>query len=401
MTDSPTTHYLNSDFDLTLRPRPRQLALPRLVRQVRELSVQALLGAQAGDSVLVQVELPPEFLAHLGGCGLPVPALLRHPAIDPVKRFRPFGWSAEAIELNRMHRRPAKHPTLEVVRRVNSRSLALELEAQLEPRGAPGSVVESAAELESFLARAPAGSEWVVKAEHGHAGLANRRLRAPGLAPADRRFVEARFAEDDRLVVEPWLPREHDWSVVFDVPFDRATLRIHETVNTRDGALIGALFEPGGGAATPWDAALAGMAERVSSKLKDEGYFGPVCVDAFSWRDRARSGLRVLVDLNCRRSMSDGAHRLWQRLAPERSFYYRFFNRGKLSLPDELASALDALGPRRYEPGQRRGILLLSPLHVSAEGERWRPAKLAVAFVADGRPQILELERWFRRRFEV
>jgi len=401
LADSPNTHYLNSDFDLSLRPRPRQLERPRLVRQVRELSVQALLGTRAGDSALVQVEVPQEFLAHLADCGLPIPTLLRHPTIDPATQFRPFGWNVEAIELNRRHIRPAEHPPFEVVRRVNSRSLALELEADLDPGGPPGSVIESPAELDAFLSCAPPDGEWVVKAEHGHAGLANRRLGRPHLTPADRRFVDARFAEDDRLVVEPWLSRQRDWCVVFDAPFDRSALRIHETVYTRDGALIGALFEPGAGVSGPWFEELAGMAERVASKLDGEGYFGPVCVDAFNWRDGPRSGLRVLVDLNCRRSMSDGAYRLWQRLAAERTLYYRFFNRRKLSLPEDLSPALAALGPQRFDPAQRRGILLASPLKVAAEGESWRPAKLAVAFVADGRPGTFELERWFRRQFEV
>ena len=40
--------------------------------------------------------------------------------------------------------------------------------------------------------------------------------------------------------------KERDWCVVFEVPFDASTLRVHETICTADGALIGALFEPGG-----------------------------------------------------------------------------------------------------------------------------------------------------------
>jgi hypothetical protein len=398
--DSPTAHYLNSDFDLSLRPRPRQVGNPALVRQVRELSVQALLGASDRDSVLVRAEVPREFLAHLAESGLPVPRLLRHPEVDPVAHFRPFGWSAEAIELNRLHERPAEHPPLSSIRRVNSRSLALELEADLAPEGPSGTVVESPAELDAFLARAPAAIEWVVKSEHGHAGLANRRLGRPRLTPADRRFVDDRFAEDDRLVVEPWLARERDWCVVFDVPFDRSALRVHETLCTRDGALIGALFDPGGDPGT-WSEDLAATAERVASKLDAEGYFGAVCVDAFTWREGDRLRLRPFVDLNCRRSMSDGAYRLWRRWAPERTLYYRFFNRRKLSLPAELPRALAALGQHRYDRAERRGILLVSPLQLGAAAQTWRPGKVAVIFVADERSGVFELERWFRDRFEA
>ena len=401
MADSPRTHYLNTDFDLSLRPRPRQLDHPKLVRQVRELSVQGLLGAAETDSVLVRAEVPAEFLEHLDRCGIPAPTPLLHPQIDPATQFRPFGWSTEAMELNRLHRRPVQHPDLEVIRRVNSRSFACALEQEMDADARRGAVVDSIAKLESFLAHARAGSAWVIKAEHGNAGLANRRLGQPRLTATDRRFVEDRFSEDDRLVVEPWLPRERDWCVVFDAPFDPRTLRIHETVCTADGALIGALFEPDGGVATPWLDELSLMAERVAAGLDREGYFGPVCVDAFSWRDGDRSKLRAFVDLNCRLSMSDAAHRSWRRLAPERTLFYRFFNRRKIDFPAELADALAALGERRYDRDSRRGILLASPLRLGAGGESWRPGKLAFFFVADGRSATFELERWFRERFEV
>jgi len=401
LTDSPKTHYLNSDFDLSLRPRPQQLDRPKLARQVRELSVQALLGADPGDAALVREPVPQIFLDHLTDSGVAVPRLLCHPHVDPASRLRPFGWNAEAIELNRQHARPVEHPPIESIRRVNSRSFAFELEGELAAEGPSGRLVESPAGLDSVLSGLPSASGWVIKSEHGNSGLANRRLNASRITPADRRFVDRLFAEDDRLVVEPWLPREHDWSVVFEVPFDPAALRVHETVCTADGALIGALFDPQNLACARWSEELAGMAERVGARLHDEGYFGPVCVDVFSWNDGERSRLRTLVDLNCRLSMSDGAYRLWRCMAPEQTLYYRFFNRRKLTVPDDLEEALAALGRHRHDSSACRGILLASPLELGVGSEARRPGKLAVIFIADSRSGVFELERWFRRCFEV
>ncbi len=391
MPDAPQTHYLNAEFDLGLRARSQRLEQPRLIRQVSELSVQALLAAEPGDAVLVRTEVPDEFLEHLGTCGVTVPRLLVHPQIDPTLRLRPFGWSAEAIELNRRHDRPAEHPSLATVKRVNARSFLLELEADLDPQDPPGVVIESRAELEAFLTRAASASEWLIKAEHGNAGLGNRRVRQPQLTTADRGFVDEIFSEDDRLVVEPWRARERDWCVVFDVPFVASTLRVHETLYTRDGALIGALFEPGGPRTVDRSEELAGVAEGVASRLDREGYFGPACFDAFSWRDTKRVRFRALADLNCRLSMSNGAHHFWRRRNADRTLYYRFFNRRKFSLPTDLSQGLAALGRQRYAASRRHGILLLSPLHF---------AKLAVAFVAENRADVFALEREFRARFE-
>ena len=112
---------------------------------------------------------------------------------------------------------------------------------------------------------------------------------------------------------------------------------------------------------------------------------------AFSWRDTDRVRLRALADLNCRLSMSDGAHHFWRRLGADRAVYYRFFNRRKLNLPTDMSQALAALGQRRYATSRRHGILLVSPLHF---------AKLAVVFVAKNRSEIFALEREFRARFE-
>jgi len=361
------------------------------VRQVAELSVQGLLGADAGDAVLVRAGVPDEFLEHLHRCGLPVPGILAHPGLDPRSKFRPFGWSAEAIGLNRRHDRPAKHPAPETIERVNGRTLALEIELESAAGPATGRILRDSRALEEFLSSASPGSEWVVKAEHGNSGLANRRLRAGGLTEVDRRFVANAFAEDDGMLIEPWLDRERDWCVVFDVPFDAASLRIHETICTRDGALIGALFEAEGPAETP-RSELADTARNVARRLDDEGYFGPACFDAFSWRGARGVELRRLADLNCRRSMSHAAHRAWRRLAPRQACYYRFFNRRKLDLPASLAALTAALGDRFYDRSRRRGILPVSPLGFG---------KLAFLFIAGDRRDVFELEAWFRERFET
>ena len=391
MSSEAQTHYLNAGFDLGLRPRAPRGGLSRLDLRVRELSVQGFLGATPGDAVLVLTEVPDEFLQHLDDCGVPVGRVLRSPEVDRSTRFRPFGWSDEAVELNALHDRPEDHPQPSVIRRVNSRSFAVELERELFPESAAAAVVEDVAALESILDRTSPTGEWVVKGEFGNAGLANRRLRAPRLSDADRRFVETQLTESGRVVVERWLQREEDWSVVFDVPFDPTAVRVHETTYTRDGALIGALLEGGEGQDFACFEELAVAAERVAKRLEAEGYFGPVCMDAFRWRDRGATGLRPLVDLNCRRSMSDGAYRLRQRIAPDRTFYYRFFNPRKIALPRELTAMLDALGDRRYARSKRRGILLASPPDHT---------KVAVIFVAESRREVLELESELRARFE-
>ncbi|MCP3980506.1 MAG: hypothetical protein GY716_14485 [bacterium] len=382
-----------------LRPRPRQATQPSLERQVRELSAQGLLGAEAGDAAIVRAGIPGEYPEYLQSVGLAVPNILPHPQIDRRLRLRPFGWSREAIELNAAHERPVAHPSLECLARVNSRSFACGLEREIDADAPLSAVIEAPADLERRLAGFAPDSAWLVKSEFGHAGLSNRRVRAGAICDADRSFVERRLQEDDRLIVEPWLDRRADWCSVFDVPFRADTLRIHETVYTRDGAPIGALFAPAHEALEPWRPALERSAATVASGLQRAGYFGPVCVDSFVWHADGRERLRLLADLNARRSMSDGAHRLWSGRMPGRTLYYRFFNRRKLSLPVELPGMCEALGDRAYADG-RGGILFASPPRLRIDGVERPTAKLAVAFVGRTRDSTLESERWFRQSFE-
>ncbi len=401
MASSAQTHYVNADFDLSLNRSPLRLDRPALVRQIRELSAQALLGASHGDSALLRTEVPGEFLEYLDHCGAPSPRILQHPHIDPQLCFRPFGWSEEAASLNRRHEMPTAHPSTEIVERVNARSFGLELEAELFPDRPRAFLIDDISRLERHLSTGAAATEWVIKAEHGNSGLGNRRLSGSGLSRADRGFVQRILTEGGRAVVEPWLPRLRDWSIVFPVPFDAGRMRIHETTYTRDGALIGALFEPIGSVEIDRTEELKSMAEQVAPRLEACGYFGPVCVDAFSWLEGNVERLRPLVDLNCRASMSDGAHRLWRRIAPNRTFYYRFFNRRKLTFSDELSPSISALGDRHYDVSERRGILFASPLRFGAGDDSWRPTKIAVVFVSEDRDSVFALEREFRAQFEA
>jgi len=358
MADLPRTHYLNADFDLSLRPRPPRVSRAKLDRQIQELSSQSLLGVTNGDAALVRAVIPDEFLEYLAACGLVLPRVLVHPHIDPHMSEQSLGDAATA-----------------------------------------GTVVSSVDGLVSFLSHAPADSNWVFKAEHGNSALANRLLHAPGLSAADRRFVEGRFAEDDRGVVEPRLQRERDWCAVFDAPFVPARYRVHEVNCTRDGALIGALFGECRFDDPAWAERLYETAESVAAILIEAGYSGPVCLDAFSWRDGDTLKLRPFVDLNCRRSMSHGAYRLWRQSFPGRLLYYRFFSRRKLTLPDSFEQLVAALGERRYDPSRRSGILLASPLEMGNEADRWRTSKLAVLIAGIDREAVFEMDDWFRKRF--
>jgi len=390
-------HYLNADFDLSLRERPLSLRQPSLQRAVQAMTTQGLLLGDAGDALLVRAGIPDSFIDYLGRQGIETPKILRHPLSDPGMSLCPFGWNGEAIAINDGQRFPVAHPGLETVRLVNSRVFSAALEREHFNGEDGGTTFSSTAALAAWLAsREDSADGWVVKADHGNAALGNRRLRGRKLSRSDGLFVDGLLSEDEQAVGEPWRQRLTDLCAVFTLSpsGEIAGRRLHETVCTSDGALIGVIFDQVG---REWPEALHHTAEVVAAELSRQDYFGPVCFDAFTCRAGGEERLRTLVDLNCRRPVSDAVFRFWRDRLTGRTLSWRFFSTRRLKPDVEEAVTR---GDEAYHPPGRRGTLLTSPRTIEIEGRSLTAPKLSVAFIGAGREEVLAMESAFRGRFE-
>lgn len=392
---------VNADFDLSLCPRPHSLASPQLNRQIAELGLHCLLAAEAGDSVLVPLEPPAELVEHLVRHGIRPPEATVLPAIRAERRFVPHGWDRRAAELNRRYRQPSLHPPLDVVRRINGRRWGNEAETRLFGSSPVVACLDSFEALTSCLSSQPEhDGGWIVKAEHGNAGMGNRRLRSRRLSEVDARVVHNLFAANDWLILETWCKRATDLCLTFELAADGTIhqVEVHEVVNTSDGAFIGAIFDAASPLVSRWQPQLEEAAQRIGALLAQEGYFGPVCIDAFVFSDRGRPRLRLLADLNARSHMSASALRLWRSWGRSPCLYWRFFNRRKLRLPAGYGAVQEALKTDAFDPDRRRGVLLTSPLSLGPGQPR--PLKLGMILAGQDRSEVLEMERRVRNTFE-
>lgn len=394
-------HFLNADFDLSLRPRWRYPVGEAARNRITDLAWHALFLAEEGDSVVVPEPAPDDFVAYLHRRGIPMPTLTVEPSRRTAQRFSPMGWNADAGSRNRLYRQPSEHPTLETVTRVNGRRFSAAIEE--ECFGGGHTIAEIADESELCRCLERLGNETgglILKAEHGNAGLGNRRLRTRTLSAGDLKVVRRMLEEDDVTLLERWRHRLRDLCSTFAVGSSGGVGRfaLHEVVNTSDGALIGDLFEEDPTALAEWRAAMTEAAETVARRLFEAGYVGPACIDAFVWDDRGHPRLRRLVDLNARREMAAGASNLWRRLGGRGAAYWRFFNRRKLRLPDSYEELEKALRDDLYDTDRSTGALVTAPLWL---GPRRRPiAKAAILFLGRDRGEAFDLDRRFRARFE-
>lgn len=391
-------YLVNVDFDLSLRPGRERGTSDGRGRQAAEMPHHLLLLGVWGNSVLVDTAPEEEFLAYLERAGLPRPVTSVVPDLKSGAQFVPFGWNDEAVAVSRSYARQTPHPSLEVVRRVNGRRFAALVERELFGVDEIFGIFDAPDEIEACILSRPAEEEWLLKSEHGNAGLGNRRLRSPTLSRSDREVIRRLLSEDVCVLLERWRRRVLDISTVFEVGGDGTMEDLHayEVVTTADGAYLGSIFEPASETLEPWQPAVSETASKVAARLAEEGYFGPVCLDHFVWLDGGEHRLRRLADLNARLQVSAPILRLWRAWGGDRVIYWRLFAARKLRLPTGYGRLETALGSKAFDPASRRGVLVTSPLMVS--GERLR--RIGVLIAGTSRLEVEELDGKLREQFE-
>jgi len=393
-------YFVNADFDLSLRRGWNQPSDDAGSRQARRLPMHLLLLGTAGNSVLLPERPSDAFLGYLDRLDLPRPSFNLIPAINPEARFTPFGWNRAAAALAQRYRRPTSHPPLEVVRRVNGRRFSAVLERELFDGSHFLGEFSTVNALDSLLAAQPPQEEgWILKANHGNAGLGNRRLRERFLSEVDLRLTHRFLTEDDWVLLEQWRPRVLDIAATFDLSSGGKVqeFHLHEVVNTADGAFIGALFDRESPAIEPWRKEMREAVALIAKEIVGAGYFGPVCIDAFTWDEAGTQRLRPLVDLNARMHVSAPVLRLWRQWQMERVVLWRFFSGRRVVLPDDYAKFETALGDDAFDPRTRCGIILTSQVDVG-EASR-RSMRFGVLISGVSRVEVEGMESRFRERF--
>jgi hypothetical protein len=390
--------YLNALFDLELggfdTGRPR--------RPVVEMQPLFLLVGCAGDRAIVECELPDEYCAYLRDAGLVV---ARPRAIDEVGepcRGEPWGWNRRACDTFARAGATCDHPSLEVVRTVNSREFGHALGAALDAGVAGGVWCESVDEIQDALGRM-AGAEAVVKPAFGNAGagfvhVTHGRLDAVQAARLrayiDRGGVGA--------CVEPWLDRLHDISSRYAIGKDGAVMKVghHRALSNRSGAFFADWMEPRDACVEPWRETLDDTLGRAATALAAAGYWGPVGFDSFVYRHNATHRLAAMIEINARHAMSTVAYALRDQLAPDRPSLFRFIGKRRHRLPPGCDRVRAALGGDAFSARDRRGALLLTPPRIRHAGEQWRqPGRSAFFVCAETAEETLRLDERLRRVF--
>ncbi len=373
----------NFDFEHRLADPTRQLPA-KLERINAELASSWLAIAEDGDYVWTPQRIEQDFFEQSVRDGLPrvIPVV----SFDDVPRgveCIPWGWTDDVRRLCDKRGWVRNDSPDEAVRTGNSRRFSATLEREwccgLDFAGEATSLQE----IDRLIAFHDPESRWVVKAEFGMSG----RERLLGCGPpteADRNWVEKRLASDGVVFFEPWVERLDEVGIQIDIPRegDPQLIAVVRMLVDERGQYAGSLFAPRKqktptNLISPWRDA-TDVALRAAKRLQSLGYFGPLGIDAMSYR--ASDGLirwRPLQDINARWTMGRLSLGLQRLLQPREAGCWRHGSHG------QPASAIEIF----------REFLLTKGLRLTPEREVVANAVLASQKHFDADDYVARIER--------
>lgn len=320
----------------------------------RDFDLLPMFLAATDDVVAVQKEPSTEFLIGLQSLGFKIPAIALQHGDGPMEvdarqlsSLHPWGWSDDMarrlgpLGKRLIHEGQPLAARADIARRVNRKSFAVEVllslvveldDARVSAAETVGVSFESAeAAFAEVQARWEAGDKVVIKADHGTSGRNMIRVRDEADIAKAAAWLRNAFKHQPAVVIEPWLDRVADLSVLSKIDGEGCVTHegITRFLSDRRGQYRGAVlgkptfgldaelvrFFHDSGRDPSWvDRTLRLAAERVGAALHARGYIGPFGVDAFIHRVDGALRLRPLVEVNARYTMGNVALGLSKQL---------------------------------------------------------------------------------------
>ena len=390
----PKLFLFNGTFDLELGGFPTD----KVKAAVDEMACLFGLIGTDRDRRILSVRLPESYPEHLTDHGL-VFATPYNESCRVRLSACPWGWTENAVSAFKNVNAAMQHPPLPEVRTVNSRKFVYDELTQFGC-GIPQSRFCNTADECAVVIRAGRGRPFVVKPAFGSAGFGFIHTSSAGLTRSQLEAVGRTIERTGEGVsVEPWLNRVGDLSTSGTVTTsgELRDISIHRTLNNRAGAFFAVLLCRDDPQLRPWHSRLIETARAAAAAAARHGYSGPMGLDSLLWNDGYQTHLVPVIEINARYTMSTIARAVRDRLAPDRFCIFRFIARRRHRLPETYDKFLERLDSLAYNPVDKNGVVLLSPLRILHAQGKWRqPSRSAFFISADTERAALALDEKLR-----
>lgn len=351
--------YLNALFDLQLGGFPFR----NLKQSSAEMSVLFGLMGSAEDRVLLDIEIPPEYLEYIHSAGLSFAEPFHNGDCSSFQAVS-WGWNENSLKRITQTGAEVKCPDLSIIRRCNSRAFCHEINCKYGS-GVPGSrYCQSIDDFSSALNSLKDSFPLVIKPAFGGSGYGFRRL-ASHVSVNSISDQLMPLIEHGGAVVEPWCSRLYDLSTSVYIESDGSisSYRYQRFLANRHGAFYAILLSPEDPVLDKYSPVMEKHVKPAVEELISAGYFGPAGFDSFVYTDsNGIEKVAPVIEINARFSMSDIAHKVWNQCAPDRYCLFRMISRNRCSLPESYAEFNRLITDFTFRQKSKTGCILLTPL---------------------------------------
>jgi len=371
------------------------------------------------DIVLAPKRPAIEFLSALKQTGFPLPEFveLKNAHLDPASNLaqrklgslRPWAWGPDSMDLleplfanvtgetrtasqrfnERIARLYSKAWSANFLKKILVQRRTDETASWLCTEHEAGVAVDTLDEaFEAIAAIRRCGHHRIVAKEAlGLAGQNAIRLWEPEVLPAQRQWLTRALQNGRRVVIEPWLERELDFSIQLEMEPRHLKLRGYTgLINDRKGqfqanyaeanyarrlpAGVMALFREVPGIAGQLQRLYGNIFSLLEAELREAGFVGPLGIDAFVYRTtEGTCRLKPIVEINPRYTMGRLTVELMKQACPGSHGLFRLVNLAQLRAEGfadfpSYARSLSERFPVRLEgepvPKIREGALCLN-----------------------------------------
>ncbi len=334
------------------------------------------------DVVLVHRGPSVEFLSGIKQAGFPLPEFVELKAgrMDPfttligrkLGRLRPWAWGPDSVELlaplfaqATVENRQADRAFNARISELYSKAWSADLLRKILSRAGAGDgaatswlctqdeVGQGVDSLDSAMEaieriRRRGHHRVVVKQALGLAGQNSIRLWEPELLETQQRWMAGALEQGIRLVVEPWLEREMDFSAQLEMTSQGLKLAGYTgLINDQRGqfeanwaapnylkrlpSAVTSLFNAPADIASRIHNLYANIFARLEAELRAAGFLGPLGIDAFVYRGpEGGCRLKPMVEMNPRYTMGRVTVELMKRTCPGSFGQFRLVSRANL-----------------------------------------------------------------------
>jgi hypothetical protein len=384
--------YLNALFDLELGGYP----VENVKRSASEMEVLFLPMCDSQDILLLDFDIPEDYLAYLAGYGLKIPEIKKNVYHRDIayNGFEPvvWGWNENAVNNLAKFKVCCTHPDLDIVKKINNRKYCNELGISLN-LGVKGSLfVGSADDYLELTHRKDLAFPLVLKPAFGGSGY------GMSVAESSKELVDIMddgsfYIHHGGLIIESWCNRLYDLSTNLCIESDGtiSMMRHQRLIANSFGAFVGIYMAPFDPLLNRWKGQLEEAAVAVANQMYKDGFIGAAGFDSFVYNDsNEKETVAPIIEINGRYVMSYVAHALRDQIAPDKYCLFRMISRKRMKLPDTYEKWNELFNSKT------KNIMLATPLRIRHEKEWVQPARTALFLFADTEAELLELDSFFR-----